>query len=100
MAAVEETYDAYAQCLNGEPVILWGSTGAYKRMAKLFRDTEVIAIIDNDPERQGEWVNGNKVMPPEFLSNSLDCPVFICSYRKEEIFCQIETFFPKISFIP
>lgn len=49
--------------------ILFGTGDYYSRFHHWFYDRDVIAVLDNDPDKQGKTIDGHPVIAPEGILN-------------------------------
>ncbi len=64
--------------------IIFGTGEYYKRYKRWFRDLDVVALLDNDPQKQGSIIDGRKIITPSHISEyEYDAIVILSFYAKE-----------------
>lgn len=70
--------------------ILFGLGNYYGRFRKYFSDNDIVALCDNNIERQGEIIDGKRVISPEDISAYEYDKIYILSSYIKEITSQLK----------
>lgn len=91
-----EVFKTKIDTITGSEIFIWGAGQMFDQYRYLFNNVVVKAIIDNNPEKQGQFYKGVPIVSPDVLSSE-NLPVFICSISRSDIYHQIRHNYPNIN---
>ncbi len=64
-------------------LVIWGTGNYYKRYINRFREHDILAVVDNDTQKQGEMIDGKIIVSPEDVKAiDADYYVILCAKYK------------------
>lgn len=70
-------------------IVVWGTGNLYKRYRSFLSQFEIVRFCDNNPEKQGTYINGVEVIKPSGLEEFEFTYVVVMAYKTEDICFQI-----------
>ena len=70
-------------------LIVWGTGNLYKKYKSFLSQFNIVRLCDNDPEKQGMWIDGVEVVKPSMIREFEFTYIVVMAYITEDICFQI-----------